>query len=124
MNARITEIVVATPVCQVARQPVEGLLQELGHDRLANRAKRQAGQRDPELDRGDEPRWIVQEVEHAPRAPNSLRLQFLQAGAAHRHEGIFCGNEERVRRNDHHHSQKLGGDQHGLGTSSLKLKSV
>ena len=78
----------------------------------------------PELDGRDEPRGVVQQHEHAARALDTLGLELLQAGAPDGDQCVLGGNEERVCRNDNQYREKLNGDQHGLGTSSLKLRPV
>ena len=120
-NAAMTEMVVATPVCQLRgkRSSAEPRMSDTTGSPMAPSARLESVT----------PSWIAEmkrgglstSAQHAGRGTAALGLQLLEAGAANRDKRVLGGDEESVRRDNQRHRHELeGGCHHVLGTSSLK----
>ena len=65
-------------------------------ERLADRAHRDAGDRDPDLHRADEAHGVVHQRERVARPAPALLRELLQAVAPRRHERVLGRDEDRV----------------------------
>ena len=94
----------------IERQEVDHILDDDGHSRFADPAQRQAGNRDPELGRGNVGVEVGEPVEDTGSArllPSAAKL--LDARAAHGNKGEFGCDEETVGKNEQNHGdQALG----------------
>src|SRR4051812_15854087 len=94
--------------------------EEPGHQRLelpgerllAERTDREAGQRDTELHRRDEARWVARDAQHEPRAAVALVLELHDPRPARRDEAVLGRDEERVQEQQPDQGQHLQREAH------------
>ena len=96
------------------RHVAEELLEQSRDRRLADGAESQRADRDPELHRGDEVRWVGDDLAHDARALVALPDQLVQPRVTHRDERVLRGHEERVPQDydDDRAELERGGDAH------------
>jgi hypothetical protein len=83
--------------CEEGREP---LVEQLGEHLLAQCADRQRGQRDPELHRRDEMRWVAGDLHHGASRATALVGELLHPRPAHGDERVLARDEERVQQDE------------------------
>jgi hypothetical protein len=83
-----------------------------GEHLLAEGADRQAGDRDAELHRGDEPRRVARDAEDGAGAAVALVLELHDACAPRGHEPVFRRDEERVQQDQAGESEQFEEEGH------------